>query len=195
VAYSTDSRGQIICGWFTSPTDQAAYAAGGYGMPGPLTCPSEAVWLELLAPGLPGFPGHLFIGAERQWPGYSSVAADLRSIWRETSPQCFQLNKHQEPENKMRPSDLKLPAEMAERLYVEAERLRCRPSDLGSALITQGLNDLAAVSTTSLVSSCARNFSKDRLTTVIESAGTIRRLDDQYLEFLEEQDSRAQWYD
>lgn len=83
VAYSTDARGRIIRGWFATPTDHAAYAAGGYGMPGPLTCPIEAVWLELLAPGLPGFPGHLFIGAERQWPGYCAVAADLRSIWQE----------------------------------------------------------------------------------------------------------------
>lgn len=83
VAYSTDSRGRIIRGWFTNPTDHAAYAAGGGGMPGPLTCPNEGVWLELLAPGLPGFPGHLFIGAERQWPGYCAVADDLRSIWQE----------------------------------------------------------------------------------------------------------------
>lgn len=83
VAYSTDSRGRIVRGWFATPTDHTAYAAGGEGMPGPLTCPIEAVWLELLAPGLPGFPGHLFIGAERQWPGYCAVAADLRSIWQE----------------------------------------------------------------------------------------------------------------
>ena len=83
VAYSTDSRGRIIRGWFANPTDHTAYAAGGFGTFGPLTCPIEGVWLELLAPGLPGFPGHLFIGAERQWPGYCAVAADLRSIWQE----------------------------------------------------------------------------------------------------------------
>lgn len=77
VAYSIDSGGQIIRGWVTSPCDQAAYLAGGYGMPGPMTCPIEAVWLDLLAPGLPGFPGHLFIGAERQWPGYGEAAAKL----------------------------------------------------------------------------------------------------------------------
>ena len=81
VAYSTDEHGRIIRGWFTNPTDQASYLVGGFGMPGPLTCPIEAVWLELLAPGLPGFPGHLFIGAERQWPGCCDVADDLREIW------------------------------------------------------------------------------------------------------------------
>jgi len=83
VAYSTDSRGRIIRGWFTSPSDQAAYAAGGYEMPCPLTCLIEAVWLELLAPGLPGFPVHLFIRAEREWPGYSSLATDPHSSWQE----------------------------------------------------------------------------------------------------------------
>jgi len=49
----------------------------------PLPPPPPPPELELLAPGLPGFPGHLFIGAERQWPGYCALAADLRSIWQE----------------------------------------------------------------------------------------------------------------
>ena len=80
VAYSTDSAGRIVRGWFTQPADQAAYAAGGSGMRGPITCPIEAVWLETLQPGVPSLPAHLFIGAERDWPGYRAAVSRMESI-------------------------------------------------------------------------------------------------------------------
>ena len=70
VAWSTDNHGRIVRGWFSTPADQAAYAAGGCGTFGPITCPIEAVVLEHLQPGVPGIPAHLAIGAQRGWPGY-----------------------------------------------------------------------------------------------------------------------------
>ncbi len=70
VAWSTDTHGRIVRGWFSTPADQAAYAAGGAGTFGPITCPIEAVVLEHLQPGVPGIPAHLAIGAQRGWPGY-----------------------------------------------------------------------------------------------------------------------------
>ena len=79
LAYSTDSRGRMIRGWFSNPADHAAYAIGGSGTFGPVTCPIEAVALELLAPGCPGIPGHLVIGAERGWPGYREALSRMVS--------------------------------------------------------------------------------------------------------------------
>ena len=79
LAYSTDSRGRMIRGWFSNPADHAAYAIGGSGTFGPITCPIEAVALELLAPGCPGIPGHLVIGAERGWPGYREALSRMVS--------------------------------------------------------------------------------------------------------------------
>jgi hypothetical protein len=77
LAYSTDSRGRIIRGWFSNPTDHAAYAAGGSGSFGPITCPIEAVVLEHLQPGVPGIPAHLLIGADRGWPGYREALSRM----------------------------------------------------------------------------------------------------------------------
>ena len=51
LAYSTDLRGRMVRGWFSNPADHAAYAINGSGTFGPITCPIEAVALELLAPG------------------------------------------------------------------------------------------------------------------------------------------------
>jgi hypothetical protein len=79
LAYSTDSRGRIIRGWFSNPTDQAAYAAGGSGSFGQITCPIEAVVLEHLQPGVPGIPAHLLIGADRGWPGYREALSRMVS--------------------------------------------------------------------------------------------------------------------
>lgn len=80
VAYSTDSRGRIIRGWFSNPTDHAAYLTGGEEMPGPLTSPIEAVWLAALQPGQPSLPAHLFIGAQRDWPGYREALSRMASL-------------------------------------------------------------------------------------------------------------------
>ncbi len=79
VAYSIDKRGRIIRGWFTNPRDIAAYAAGGCGQFGPITCPIEAVSLQHLRVGKPGIPGHLLIGAEKGWPGYREALSRMVS--------------------------------------------------------------------------------------------------------------------
>ena len=70
VAYSVDSRGHIVRGWFTNPRDVAAYAAGG-------SCPIEAVSLQHLQAGKPSIPGHLLIGAAKGWPGFEDALAKL----------------------------------------------------------------------------------------------------------------------
>ena len=79
IAYSVDQHGHIVRGWFASPRDVAAYAAGGFGTFGPLTCPIEAVALTHLQPGVPGIPAHLLIGAERNWPGYRAALSRMVS--------------------------------------------------------------------------------------------------------------------
>ena len=72
VAYSIDKRGRIIRGWFNTPRDVAAYAAGG-------SCPIEAVSLKHLQAGKPSIPGHLLIGAAKGWPGFEDALAKLAS--------------------------------------------------------------------------------------------------------------------
>ncbi len=79
LAFSTDAHGRVVRGWFSTPADHAAYAAGGFGTFGPLTCPIEAVALEHLQPGVPGIPAHLLIGAERGWPGYREAVSRMVS--------------------------------------------------------------------------------------------------------------------
>lgn len=81
VAYSVDDAGRIVRGWFTSPSDQAEYAKGGYGLRGEITCPIEAVWLDNLQLGQPSLPAHLFIGAERGWDGYPEAASRMLSLY------------------------------------------------------------------------------------------------------------------
>ena len=77
LAYSVDQHGRVVRGWFATPRDVAAYAAGGVGMFGRLTCPIEAVALAQLQPGVPGIPAHLLIGAQRGWPGYAEALAKM----------------------------------------------------------------------------------------------------------------------
>ena len=77
VAYSVDSRSRIIRGWFNTPRDMAAYAAGGFGQFGPITAPIEAASLQHLQVGKPSIPAHLVIGAEKGWPGFEDALAKL----------------------------------------------------------------------------------------------------------------------
>ena len=77
VAYSVDSRSRIIRGWFNTPRDMAAYAAGGFGQFGPITCPIEAASLKHLQVGKPSIPAHLAIGAAKGWPGYADALAAM----------------------------------------------------------------------------------------------------------------------
>lgn len=78
LAYSTDAHGRVVRGWFSYPADHAAYLAGGEGMPGPLTAPIEAAWLAALEPGQPSLPAHLWIGAQRDWPGYREALSRMK---------------------------------------------------------------------------------------------------------------------
>ena len=77
VAYSVDSRSRIIRGWFNTPRDMAAYAAGGFGQFGPITAPIEAASLQHLQVGKPSIPAHLAIGAAKGWPGYADALAAM----------------------------------------------------------------------------------------------------------------------
>ena len=77
VAYSIDKRGHTVRGWFNTPRDMAAYAAGGFGQFGPITCPIEAASLQHLQVGKPSIPAHLVIGAEKGWPGFEDALAKL----------------------------------------------------------------------------------------------------------------------
>ena len=77
VAYSIDKRGHTVRGWFNTPRDMAAYAAGGFGQFGPITAPIEAAWLQHLQVGRPSIPAHLVIGAEKGWPGFEDALAKL----------------------------------------------------------------------------------------------------------------------
>ena len=79
VAYSVDSRSRIIRGWFNTPRDMAAYAAGGFGQFGPITAPIEAASLQHLQVGKPSIPAHLAIGAAKGWPGFEDALAKLAS--------------------------------------------------------------------------------------------------------------------
>jgi hypothetical protein len=62
LAYSVDSAGRIIRGWYLTSLDQSPY--GWYRKPGS-GCPCEAAWLGTIMPGRPSEPAILYMAWHR----------------------------------------------------------------------------------------------------------------------------------
>lgn len=60
-AFTTDSRNRVVRAFTAAQRSIAAYAAGGCGQFGPITCPIESVWPPSIAVGLPAEPAHPYV--------------------------------------------------------------------------------------------------------------------------------------